>query len=143
MYRAWRYLYGQNITILKKIMDGHFSDIQSLLKNWHKSDSFSAHYGQHFKSTMSRTDSHKCMAFKLVIQINPIIAMNSFMKRYCNLCAEENLSILKNLHEKNVTLMNKKLEIYEACRHKTTFHRFFLSTDDTINGWKGYIVQRF
>ena len=28
--------------------------------------------------------------------------------------------------------MNKNSEIYGAYRHKTTFHRFFLSTDDPV-----------
>ena len=56
------------------------------------------------------------------------------MKPYCNLCMEELLSIIKKLYDKNVTLLNKKLEMYEAYRHKTTFRHFFLSTDDPING---------
>ena len=51
---------------------------------------------------------------------------------------EERLTILKKLHDKRVTIMSKNLEIYGACRHKTTFRRFFLSTDDPVfNGWKG------
>ena len=44
----------------------------------------------------------------------------------------------KKLGDKRVGVMNKNLEIYGACRHKTNFHRFFLNTDDPIfNGWKG------
>ena len=33
----------------KKIMDGRFYDLQRLLKNGQKSDSFAAHFVQHFK----------------------------------------------------------------------------------------------
>ena len=55
---------------------------------------------------------------------------------------QECLTILKKLREKRVTAMNKNSDIYGACRHKTTFHRFWLSTDDPVfNGWKGYAVK--
>ena len=38
--------------------------------------------------------------------------------------------------------MNKNSEIYGACRHKTTFRQFCLSTDDPVfNGWKGQAVK--
>ena len=42
--------------------------------------------------------------------------------------------IPKKLHDKNVTLMNKDLDIYGICRHKTTFCHFFLITDYPVNG---------
>ena len=45
---------------------------------------------------------------------------------------EEHLTILKKLRNKHVTIMNKNLEIYGDFRHKTSFHQFCLSTDDTI-----------
>ena len=47
------------------------------------------------------------------------------------------LKILKKICDKHVTVMKKNLEIYGACRRKTTFHRFLLSTDDPVfNGEK-------
>ena len=78
----------------KKIMDGHFFDLLRLLKNGQKSDSFSAHFEQHFKTTTSRTDLRKCMKFKIVKQLSPIGAMKKFTKPNCNLCVEERLTIL-------------------------------------------------
>ena len=48
----------------------------------------------------------------------------------CNLYMEELLTILKNLRDKRVTIMNNNSEIYGAFQHKTIFHRFCLSTDD-------------
>ena len=45
---------------------------------------------------------------------------------------EERLTILKKLHDKHVTIMDKNLEIYGACRHKTTFYQCFLCPDDTV-----------
>ena len=119
-------------------MDGNFYDLQRLLKNGQKSDLFAAHFVQHFNNTTLRTDLRKCMTFKVVNQLNPIGAMKTLPKPNCNLCIQERLTILKMLREKRVTVMNKNSEIYGACRHKTTFHRFFLSTDDTVfNGRKG------
>ena len=60
--------------------DGHFSDILRLLNNGQKSDLFYAHFEQHFNTTTPRTDLHKCMAFKVVKQINPIGAMKFLRK---------------------------------------------------------------
>ena len=61
-------------------MDGHLSDILRLLKNGKKSDSFAAHFKQCFKDATSRTDLRKYMTFKLVKQLNPIVAMKTFTK---------------------------------------------------------------
>ena len=123
---------GNTQQTFKKKMNGHFSDLLRLLKNRQKSDLFAAHFEQHLNTTTSRTDSRKYMMFKVVKQLNQIGAMKTFMKSYCNLCMEERLTILKNLCDKRVMIMNKNSEIYGACRHKTTFHRFCLSTDDPV-----------
>ena len=91
----------------KKIMDGHFSDLQRLLKNGQKSDSFSAHFVQHFNSTTSCTELRKCMTFKVLNQLNPIGTMKKFTKPNCNLFMQESLTILKMLRDKRVTVMKK------------------------------------
>ena len=123
-------------------MDGHFYDLQRLLKNGQKSDSFSAHFEQHFNATTSRTDLRKDMTFKSVNQLNLIVAIKTFTKPNCNICMQERLMILKKIRDKLITVMKKNSDIYGACRHKTTFHQFFLSTDDPIfNGWKGSAVK--
>ena len=129
---------GNRQKTFKKRMDGHFSNLLWLLKNRQKSDSFADHFKQHFNTTMSRTDLRKYMTFKVVKQLNPIGAMKTFTKPNCNICMEERLTILKKLRDKRVTILNKNSETYGACRHKTSFHRFCLSTDDPVlNGWKG------
>ena len=129
---------GNTQQTFKKIMDGHFPDLLRLLKNGHKSDSFAAHFEQHFNTTTSRTDLRKYMTFKVVKQLSTIGAVKTFTKPNCNICMEERLTILKKLREKRVTIINKNSEIYGACRNKTCFHIFFLSTDDPVlNGWKG------
>ena len=123
---------GNTQQTFKKTMDGHFSDIQRLLNNGKKPDSFSAHFVQHFNTTASHTYLRKYMTFKGVKQLNLIGAMKKFTKPNCNLCMQERLSILKKLRDKHVTVMNKNSEIYGACRNETTFHRFCLSSYDPI-----------
>ena len=123
---------GNTYKTFKKRMDGHFSDLQCLLKNGQKPDSFSAHFVQHFSNTTSRTDLRKYMTFKVIKQLNPIGAMKTFTKPNCNLCMQERLTILNKIRDKCVTVINKNSEIYGACRHNTTFHRFCLSIDDPV-----------
>ena len=45
---------------------------------------------------------------------------------------EKCLKILKKLRDKRVIIMNKNSYIYGACRYKTTFRPFFLSTYDPV-----------
>ena len=78
-------------------MDSRFSNLLRLLNIKQKSDSFAAHFEQHFNTAMSCTDIRKYMTFKVVKQINPIGAMKTFTKPNCNLCIEECLTILKKL----------------------------------------------
>ena len=107
---------------------------RNLLKNGPKSDSFDAHFVQHFNNTTSHTDLWKGMTFKVLKQLNPIGAM----KTNCNICMQECWTILKKLRDKRVTVINKNLEIYGAFRHKTNVHQFFLRTDDPVfKGWTG------
>ena len=93
-------------------MDGHFSYILRLLKNVHKSYSFAAHFEQHFNTIMPRTDLRKYMTFKVVKQLNQIGTMKTFTKPNCNLSMGKRLTILKNLRDKRVTVMNNNSEIY-------------------------------
>ena len=111
-------------------MDFHSSNI--LLRKRQKSDSFAAHFKQHFINNTSCTYLRKYMTFKVVNQLNPIGAMKIFLKHNCNLCMKERLTILKKLCDKRVTVMNKNLKIYGSCRHKTNFPLFCLSTDDPV-----------
>ena len=117
---------------LSKKMDGHFSDLQCLLQNGQKPDSFAAHFVQHVISTTPRRELGQCMTFNELKQLNSISAMKKITKPNGNLCMQERLTILKMIHDKRVTVMNKNSEIYGTFRHKTCFHRFFLSTDDPV-----------
>ena len=66
---------GNNQQTFKKIMEGHFSDLQCLLKTKQKLDSFAAHFEQHFNTTTSRTDIFKYRALKVVKDLNQVCAM--------------------------------------------------------------------
>ena len=57
---------GNTDQIFKKRMDGHLSDLLSLLKNRQNSDSFAANFEQHFNTTKSRTDLSNYMTLKVV-----------------------------------------------------------------------------
>ena len=135
---------GKTQQTFKKRLHGHISDLQRLLKNGQKSDSFAAHFVQHFNNTTSRTDLRKCMTFKVIKQLNLIGVMKKFTKPNCYLCMQECLTILKMLRDKRVTVMNKNLELYGACRHLTTFHRFCLAlmipflTGERVRPLKGF-----
>ena len=113
-------------------MDCHFSDLLRLLKNGQKSDSFSTHFEQHFKSTTSRIDLRKFTALQVVKQLNLIGVMKIFTKPNCKLCMEERLTIIKKLRDKLIMVMNKNLDIYRACQHRITSHQYFLRTDDPV-----------
>ena len=63
---------GKTKQKLKKRMNGNFSDVKYIIKNGQKSDSFTAHYEQYFKSTTPRTDLCKFMEFRVVKNINSI-----------------------------------------------------------------------
>ena len=93
-------------------MYGNFSNILRILKNGQKSYSFAAHFEQDLNTTMSHTDICKHTKFKVVKQLNLIGAMKTFTKPIWNLCMEERLTILKNIRDKRVMVMNKNLEIY-------------------------------
>ena len=60
---------------LRKIMDDHLSNVQHLLKNWKKLDSFAAYFEQHFESTTSHMYLCNCMTFKLIKKLNLIEAI--------------------------------------------------------------------
>ena len=72
------------------------------------------------------------MASKVVKQLNRIGAMKTFTKPNSGLCMEECLTILKNLREKCVMVINNNLEIYRSCWYKTAFCRFCLISDDHV-----------
>ena len=54
-------------------MNGHFFNVQRILKNGQKPDLSAANFEQHFKYTMSHMDLRKFIMIKVVKKLNPIV----------------------------------------------------------------------
>ena len=80
-----------------KILDGHLSKVQGIIKKVQKLDSFIDHYKQHNKPTASWTYLLKFMTLNVVKQIKLVRSILSLTKNNYNLCMEELLTILKNV----------------------------------------------
>ena len=91
---------GSTQQTFKKGMDSHFSDFLRLINNGQKSDSFAAHFEQHFDTTSSRTDLRKYTTHKVVKQLNLTGTMQTFTMHICNLCMQESLTTLKKICDK-------------------------------------------
>ena len=67
--------------------------------------------------------------FEILWTGNPIKTVNTFRSENCVLCEKERLYLISEMlattHKK---LMNKTDEIFGACRHKPSFHRYFKTT---------------
>ena len=68
---------GNTQQTFKKIMNGHFSDLQYILNNGQKPDSFATHFEHHFKTTTSQIYLRKYMTWKVVKKLNLIGAMKN------------------------------------------------------------------
>ena len=109
---------------LKKKMEGHFLDVQKLITEGMILDSFTKHFAQHFDSEPSWKKLCDNMKSEILSKLNPIGVMKTFGSRNCSLCMNECLTIRKWIRKKQKKLINSCSEIYGACQHKTSFHRF-------------------
>ena len=69
---------GNTQQTFKKLMAGHFSDIQHMVKNGQKPDSFAAHQEKHFKYAIARNYLLNCTMLKVFNQINTIRGLKLF-----------------------------------------------------------------
>ena len=74
------------------------------------------------------------MRLELMKYPNPNETMKTLTKPSCNISMEELLTVLRNICDKHVTLVNRNFDIYRVCWHKTTLHSFLLRTSDSIIG---------
>jgi hypothetical protein len=107
-------------------MGQHLNDVKKLVTKGTKSDSFASHFAHHCKKEVKSTSDElrKMMKVKIVWQGNAISCMKLFGKLNCSLCMQERIKILRTIRQEEWKIINKKNEIYGACRHKTRFHRF-------------------
>ena len=112
----------------------HLSDVKRLLLKGEKSDSFAAHFADHFhKGTKVTNDElRRTMEYKIIWQANPISCMKTFGKLNCSLCMRERIEILRAFDQADneYLVINSNNEIFGACRHKTRFHRFRKETSN-------------
>ena len=59
------------------------------------------------------------------------ITIQIFCTSKCRLCAKERIEILKRARHKPLTLINRRKDLYEACKHKPQAHRFKDLEDST------------
>ena len=109
----------------------YHSGLLRLIKNVQRSDSFAAHFEQHFNTTTSRTDLRKYMTFRVVKQLNPIGSMKTFTKPNFNLCMQERLTILKKICDKRVVsyLMTDKYHMKGGSLIQYLNTKFIVSFD--------------
>jgi hypothetical protein len=129
-------------------MGQHLNDVKKLVTKGTKSDSFASHFTQHCKKEVKPTSDEirKMMKVKIVWQGNAISCMKSFGKLNCSLCMPERIEILCTIPQEEWKIINHCNEIYGACQHKTSFHRFLkehtnvknTSTDDGVKPEKVY-----
>ena len=116
-------------------MSEHFLAVNNLAINGKASDTFAAHFAEHYPNGCPAQFLRENIDFEVLQQCNPISCVRSFKTLSCQLCAKERLAILRASMNSSVQLINKSSEIYGACRHNPRFHRF-PSTDDPNKGEK-------
>ena len=72
-------------------------------------------------------------------QGNPLSTVQTFGTPHCKLCSKERLEIYKRARYKRETLINDRTNLFEACNHKPSFHRYKVDecTDETQESRKG------
>ena len=134
---------GNTSRILKQRINEHMDDVRYQVKKGKLSDSFAAHFSQHFKekSKVKRREVRQLLNVEVLWKGNPICCTKTFGKNSCQLCMKERLSILNNLKNNPKETINSNSEIFGACRHRPKFHRYIprhlYHTDDGNKPRKG------
>ena len=111
----------------KDRMSGHFSDVRNLVCKDVRSDSYAFHFSQFFDKyddIPTPSKLRRMTSFKILWQGKIISLMKSFGTHNCRLCMKERLFILRTHSKDPGKLINSCNEIYGACRHKSSFHRY-------------------
>ena len=72
----------------KKRMEQLFQDVDKKLQNDKNSDTFAAHFAQHFNQKMTPQQYREIMKFQIISQVNPIRSMKTWSNSSCTLCME-------------------------------------------------------
>ena len=126
---------GQTQNALKERSGEHARDVKKLLNIEESSDSYAAHMVTHFPPGAKTTTSMaRTMSTTSVLwQGKALSCMKSFGRNSCQLCMQERIALLKMKKEDQKKMMNSNWEMYGACPHKTSFHRFIRYPDLCFN----------
>ena len=115
---------GNTQQSLKDRMKGHFQDVQYLIRNNKKADSFASHFAQFFKSEPKPADLREIMNVEILSLLNPFSCVKQFQQPSCRLCMVERITIITEMRKNRKAMINANSEIFGACRHRTRFHRY-------------------
>ena len=120
---------------LKARMTQHFNDVVRLtsttkkplpLDDKRRSDTFASHFEKHFPANATAQQLRENIEFDILWQGNPLSCVKTFKTPKCRICTMERMYILKL--GKTEKLVNRRSEIYGACKQNPKLHRF--NTDD-------------
>ena len=70
-------------------MEQHFQDVAQKVQHNKNSDTFVAHFNQHFNQKPTRQQCREITEFEILSKINPIESMKTWSKYSCTLCMKE------------------------------------------------------
>ena len=122
----------------------HFTKTSNLVRVGNTADSFARHFAlvsqieNKNKKKFANKDVREMMRMSILWYGNPISCNKSFGKWNCRLCMKERLIILEEMRKGKAAgtrhLINSASELYGACRHRPSFHRYSVtqptSTDE-------------
>ena len=127
-----RYI-GSTHQFLKKRMQGHNNDVITCQQTGKNKSSFSAHFAfmlQNFKPITQRLIRNS-ITYSILWQGNPISTVQTFGTSCCRLCTQEKIAIIRAARNQPTSLINKRQDLHEACKHIPQFHRFKETGDST------------
>ena len=132
---------------LKTRMQQHNKQAIRCHKTGTSATSFARYFGTFFQNfeVLSPRLIRNSINYSILYQGNPLSVVQTFGTPNCRLCSKERIEILKRSRHKPQSLINKRQELYEACKHKPQFHRYKVeeaSTDETSNSRKSQSAAR-
>ena len=74
---------------------------------------------------------------RILWQGNAVSAAKTFGTKKCVLCAKERWEIAKRMKDNPEKIINERTELFGACKHKPTFHRYCKEIASTKGGQEG------
>lgn len=127
---------GNTQQFFKNRMKQNYEDVGKFFRKGTQTDTFAKHFVGHFESVPAANDVHQKCEMKILQRINPFGFVKRVRSHKCQLCLTERYWLIKS-RMKGDKLRNANSEIYGACRHQSSFHRFQLITDERRRREKG------